>query len=272
MLCNNIPQPLIWITYAIGLCNLPSNSHYIAVFICIFFLRRLLKCASPQALKANFAIRTGLEIMRSHSKFLLNIVKDALVILVCFGFKNKVNSLFHVLTSSSSFRCCPVPVQSTKLNSNCQVRSTKRTFLSRRRTDQADCWSSSSGSKVRCPLVLLFDMNPCNADHCIIRDAHNPTITERHTVICSATAKSEIVCDLACLHIKFAVIVKRLSFFERIKTNSLLAMLSTNFHTYLHPITTAVQTARHTLMNSQTSIACRFSNRLSAVSLIVRSD
>nr|DAG16671.1 MAG TPA: hypothetical protein [Caudoviricetes sp.] len=151
MLCNYIPQPLIWITYAIGLCNLPSNRRHIAVFICIFFLGRLLKCAYPQALKANFAIRTGFKIVRSHSKFLLNIAKDALVILVCFGFENKVNSLFHTLTSSFSFRCRLAYMKSTRRNNSFQPAATKRTFLSRRRTDQADCWSSSSGSKVRCP-------------------------------------------------------------------------------------------------------------------------
>nr|DAL18131.1 MAG TPA_asm: hypothetical protein [Caudoviricetes sp.] len=178
----------------------------------------------------------------------------------------------HALTSSSLFRCRPVSVQSTRRNSSFPTAATKRTFLSRIRTAQADCWSSSSDSKVRCPLVLLFNMNLCNADHCIIMAFHNPTVTERHTVICSATVKAGIVRNLACLHKKFAVVVKRLSFLDGIKTNSLLTMLSTNFHTYLHPITTAVQTARHTLMNSQTSIACCFSNRLSAMSLIVRSD
>lgn len=41
---------------------------------------------------------------------------------------------------------------------------------------------------------------------------------------------------------------------------------------HFHTITTAVQAIRHTLTNSQTSIACRFSNRLSAMFLIVRSD
>nr|DAR01358.1 MAG TPA: hypothetical protein [Caudoviricetes sp.]DAR20768.1 MAG TPA: hypothetical protein [Caudoviricetes sp.] len=213
MLCNDIPQPLIWITHAIGLCDRPSNRHHIAVFICIFFLRRLLKCASPQAIKPDFAIRAGFEIMRSHSKFLLNIAKNAVVILVRFGFKNKVNPLFHALTSSSSFRCCPASVQSTRRNSSCPTAATKRTSLSRRCTDQADCWLASSGSKVRCPLVLLFDMNPCNADHCIIMAFHNPTVTERHTVICSATVKAGIVSNLACLHKKFVVVVKRLSFF-----------------------------------------------------------
>ena len=57
----------------------------------------------------------------------------------------------HALTSSSSFRCCPASVQSARRNSNRPTAATMRTFLSRRRTDQADCWSSSSGSKVRCP-------------------------------------------------------------------------------------------------------------------------
>nr|DAZ61824.1 MAG TPA: hypothetical protein [Caudoviricetes sp.] len=76
-------------------------------------------------------------------------------------------------------------------------------------------------------------MNPCNADHRIIMAFHNPTVTERHAIICSATVKAGIVRNLACLHKKFAVVVKRLSLLERIKTNSLLAMLSTNFHFYL---------------------------------------
>lgn len=57
----------------------------------------------------------------------------------------------HVLTSSSLFRCCPASVQSTRRNSGCPTVATKRTFLSRIRTGQADYWSSSWGSKVRCP-------------------------------------------------------------------------------------------------------------------------
>jgi hypothetical protein len=60
----------------------------------------------------------------------------------------------HVLTSSSSFRCCLASVQSTRRSSSRPTVATKRTFLSRTRTAQADCWSSSSGSKVRCPLVI----------------------------------------------------------------------------------------------------------------------
>nr|DAH64432.1 MAG TPA: hypothetical protein [Caudoviricetes sp.] len=169
--------------------------------------------ANPFVRKTVFAIRNRFKIVRSHPKFLLNVTTDALVILVRFGFENKVNSLFHVLTSSSLFRCCPASVQSTRRNSSCPIVATKRTFLSRIRTDQADCWSFSSGSKVRYPSVLLFDMNLCNADHCIIMAFHNPTVTERHTVICSATVKAGIVSNLACLHKKFAVVVKRLSFF-----------------------------------------------------------
>nr|DAE13750.1 MAG TPA: hypothetical protein [Siphoviridae sp. ctQqU1] len=76
-------------------------------------------------------------------------------------------------------------------------------------------------------------MNPCNADHRIIEAAHNPAVTERHAVIYSAVAKDGVARNLTCLHIKFAFVVKRFSFLERIKTNSLFAMLSTNFHFYL---------------------------------------
>nr|DAR83505.1 MAG TPA: hypothetical protein [Caudoviricetes sp.] len=143
------------------------------------------------------------------------------------------NPIVHALTSLSSFRCCPASMQSARRNSSCPTVATKRTFLFRIRTGQADCWSSSSGSKVRCLLVLLFDMNPCNADHRIIGAAHNPAITERHAVIYSAVAKDGVAHNLTCLHIKFAFVVKRFSFLERIKTNSLFAMLSTNFHFYL---------------------------------------
>nr|DAU93208.1 MAG TPA: hypothetical protein [Caudoviricetes sp.] len=169
--------------------------------------------ANPFVRKTVLAIRNRFKIVCSHPKFLLNIAPDALVILVRFGFENKVNPLFHALTSSFSFRFYPARLQSTRRSSSCLTAATKRTFLSHRCTEQADCWSFSSGSKVRCPSVLLFDMNPCNADHCIIMAFHDPTVTERHTVICSATVKAGIVSNLACLHKKFAVVVKRLSFF-----------------------------------------------------------
>ncbi|WP_440486571.1 hypothetical protein [Segatella hominis] len=42
-------------------------------------------------------------------------------------------------------------MQSTRCSSSCPTSATKRTFLSHKSTDQADCWPSSSGNKVRCP-------------------------------------------------------------------------------------------------------------------------
>lgn len=49
--------------------------------------------ANPFVRKTVLAIRNRFKIVRSHSKFLLNIAENAVVILVRFGFKNKVNPL-----------------------------------------------------------------------------------------------------------------------------------------------------------------------------------